>query len=115
MSIRALFAQVHGHDFSCVAALPPSTHAAVASGAGRDDPASSACEGASPQFTYVSGSEEKVLRVLEAPQAFHDTLALARGAAPSGDSIQVSASTSSASLACKDEAVGLPAQTCFRG
>ena len=87
ISLGALLAQVHGHDFSCVAALPPSTHAAEASGAVREvDPASNAPEGASPQFTYVSGSEEKVLRVLEAPQAFHDTLALARGGAPGASS-----------------------------
>ena len=79
-------AQVHGHDFSCVAALPPSAGAAQASGALGDWRASGASEGASPQFTYVSGSEEKVLRVLEAPQAFHDTLALSRGAAPRASS-----------------------------
>ena len=61
--------QVHGHDFSCLACLP-----AARSGKqlGR--------------VLYASGSEEKVLRVLEAPQAFLDTLALAQGleaAAPS--------------------------------
>lgn len=86
LATGALTAQVHGHDFSCVAALPPSTHAAEASGAARDGLATGAAEGAAPQFTYVSGSEEKVLRVLEAPQAFYDTLALARGGAPSASS-----------------------------
>lgn len=56
--------QVHGHDLSCLACLP-----------------------AEPQqesrVLYASGSEEKVLRVLEAPQAFLDTLALAQGRAAS--------------------------------
>lgn len=54
--------QVHGHDFSCVAALP--------SGSGRG-------------FVYASGSEEKVIRILEAPEAFLDTLAFVRGERPS--------------------------------
>lgn len=31
---------------------------------------------------YASGSEEKVIRILEAPQAFEDTLALSRGEEP---------------------------------
>lgn len=53
--------QVHGHDFSCVAAIPP-----------RDG-------GGSQIYRYTSGSEEKVLRVFEAPRAFHDTLAMAKG------------------------------------
>lgn len=53
--------QVHGHDFSCVACLP-------------------ALPGTSP--TYTSGSEEKVIRVLEAPRAFLSTLALSRGEVP---------------------------------
>lgn len=48
--------QIHGHDFSCLAMLP----------------------GCSPPC-YASGSEEKVTRVLEAPQAFEETLSLARG------------------------------------
>jgi elongator complex protein 2 len=52
--------QIHGHDFSCVAAIPTAP-------------------GASP--LYVSGSEEKVLRVFEAPLAFQDTLDAARGGA----------------------------------
>ena len=48
--------QVHGHDFSCVAAVP-------------------AVDGS---YLYVSGSEEKVLRIFQAPRAFEDTLAMAR-------------------------------------
>ena len=47
--------QIHGHDFACLAVLPK----------------------ASPPC-YVSGSEEKVIRVLEAPQAYEDTVALGR-------------------------------------
>ncbi|GFR52625.1 hypothetical protein Agub_g15214, partial [Astrephomene gubernaculifera] len=50
--------QVHGHDFRCVAP--------VASPPGSD-------------FLYVAGSEEKVLRVLEAPQTFIDSLLALRG------------------------------------
>jgi hypothetical protein len=34
--------------------------------------------GSSPHC-YASGSEEKVIRILEAPQAFDETLALAKG------------------------------------
>lgn len=49
--------QVHGHDFSCVAAVPAEEK---------------------DTYLYVSGSEEKVLRVFEAPRAFEDTLAMAR-------------------------------------
>ncbi len=40
--------QVHGHDFSCAAVLPRGTAAAT--------------------YAYVSGSEEKVLRVMEGTQ-----------------------------------------------
>ena len=47
--------QVHGHDFYAVAALPP------------------------PRLAYAAASEEKVVRVLGAPGAFVETLALARG------------------------------------
>lgn len=54
--------QVHGHDFSCAAALP---------------------QAAAPGRTlYASGSEEKVVRVFEGPRSFADTLALAQGRAP---------------------------------
>ena len=52
-------AQIHGHDFAALALLP---------GSAPDDP---------PR--YASASEEKVIRVLEAPAAFEATLALARG------------------------------------
>ena len=51
--------QIHGHDFACIAVL---------SGV------SSPCN--------TTGSEEKVIRVLEAPRAFEDTLALGAGDLP---------------------------------
>lgn len=52
---------MHGHDMSCLAHIP-----------------NSSC--------YVSGAEEKVLRVFQAPQTFDQTLALAQGrSAPSTD------------------------------
>ncbi|CAD7699915.1 unnamed protein product [Ostreobium quekettii] len=52
--------QVHGHDFFGLAVIPPTTTTP-----GRN--------------LYASCSEEKVIRVFEAPQAFHDTLSLAQG------------------------------------
>lgn len=56
--------QIHGHDFSCLAVIPGGTPDA--------------------SYAYVCGSEEKVLRVMEATQAFLDTLDMARGLAPGG-------------------------------
>ena len=52
--------QVHGHDFSCLASIP--SPSAV-------------------RYLFASGSEEKVVRVFEAPAAFLATLASARGSA----------------------------------
>ena len=52
--------QVHGHDFSCVASIPAASVS---------------------RFLYAAGSEEKVIRVFEAPRAFIQTLAAARGGA----------------------------------
>ena len=49
--------QIHGHDFSCTAVIPCP-----------QDPGS---------YMFASGSEEKMIRVFEAPQAFADTLSLA--------------------------------------
>lgn len=60
--------QVHGHDFSSLASIP-----GPISGPQR--------------YLYASGSEEKVVRVFEAPSSFLKTLASARGLAPpAGDS-----------------------------
>lgn len=53
----SLLLQVHGHDMSCLAYIPASS-------------------------CYVSGAEEKVLRVFQAPQAFTQTLAMAHGDPP---------------------------------
>lgn len=94
--------QVHGHDFSCVAALPgppasiqptdqaspdaAANQATTTSDSGNGDSsngdssdATSASLRLPPRYLYASGSEEKVLRVFEAPRTFHDTLAMARG------------------------------------
>ncbi|KAK9846096.1 hypothetical protein WJX84_012082, partial [Apatococcus fuscideae] len=54
--------QIHGHDFRCTAIIP--------------------CPHEPGNFRYASGSEEKMIRVLEAPQAFVDTLALAKTQSP---------------------------------
>lgn len=64
--------QVHGHDFSCVCSIPNPPQSK--SGSSR---------------LYASGSEEKVIRVLEAPQAFLQNLSLIRG-----ERVEASASTS---------------------
>lgn len=51
--------QIHGHDFSCAAMV--------------------SAPGDTSKYKYVSGSEEKVLRVFESPRAFLDTLMAAQG------------------------------------
>lgn len=63
---------MHGHDFSCIAAIPTSDALGAAA-----TPATT--PGAGGSYMYASGAEEKVLRVLEAPTTFLDSLALARG------------------------------------
>lgn len=50
--------QVHGHDFSCITTMKLSS---------------------SNKILYASGSEEKVIRILEAPEAYLDSLAFLRG------------------------------------
>ena len=82
--------QTHGHDFSCVAA--------VLSKASTGSPA-----------VYASGSEEKVIRVFEAPRAFSQTLVWARGDADSSPSSSSSSSSSSASAAVSAFGATLPA------
>eukprot|EP00798_Chlamydomonas_sp_ICE-L_P028012 gene28012-31109_t len=57
--------QVHGHDFTCLANVPC--------------PPSASDKATPSTFMFVSGSEEKILRAFEAPQAFLDTLDMARG------------------------------------
>jgi elongator complex protein 2 len=93
--------QVHGHDFSAVAALPcaaPATRDGDApeqsGGAGQGTPA--------PRYLYASGSEEKVVRVFEAPRAFLHTLASARGTPVSS-----SAAAAAAALGAALPALGL--------
>lgn len=54
--------QIHGHDFSCVEMLKS--------------------DGGT--YRYTSGSEEKVLRLFESPQAFLDTLFVAHGKSVKG-------------------------------
>ena len=74
--------QVHGHDFSCVAALPNfgSRHEGQQREKERGEREEDfSQEGEINRYLYVSGSEEKVLRVFEAPGAFAETLAMARG------------------------------------
>lgn len=86
-----LCVQIHGHDFSCIASIPPEqpptgggASCAPSSSSTPVDPAAAATGTTSSSsrpvsLLYVSGSEEKMLRVFEAPQAFLETLALARG------------------------------------
>ena len=80
--------QVHGHDFSCVAALPTTntnTSSSLNKGENGGENGGGVTSGqsfsktATRRCVYVSGSEEKVLRVFEAPGAFDETLAMARG------------------------------------
>ncbi len=82
--------QVHGHDFSCITGIPATAAADSTAGDAADDSKQDAgvcsTSGSSGGFMFASGSEEKVLRVFEAPTAFLDTLAYARGrTAPSGN------------------------------
>ena len=62
LKLLLLAVQIHGHDFRCTAIIP--------------------CPHEPGNFRYASGSEEKMIRVLEAPQAFVETLALAKIQSP---------------------------------
>ena len=88
-----LCAQIHGHDFACMAVLP----------------------GASPPC-YAVGSEEKVIRVLEAPQAFEQTLALARGHTTTTSTIgrQVCSSSISGQTEVLPPSASVPSSTVAR-
>jgi elongator complex protein 2 len=84
--------QVHGHDFSCLASIPVAHDLQPSSsGAGSSSGGSS--------YLYVSGSEEKILRVFEAPVAFLDSLDLARGAPPGASSSALGVARRGAALA----------------
>lgn len=68
--------QVHGHDFSCLASIPAPDSSSSSNGTSSTDtqqmPLPPSC------LMYVSGSEEKVLRVFEAPQTFTESLTAVR-------------------------------------
>lgn len=81
---------MHGHDFSCLAAIPSPL---------QTNSSSSATQIASPSVLYVSGSEEKVLRVFEAPQAFFDTLTAIRSTQSPDAAAAVAAAMSAAAAA----------------
>lgn len=74
--------QVHGHDMSCLTYIP-----------------NSSC--------YVSGAEEKVLRVFEAPQAFTQTLAMALGQSPQSAAKSTSHASQGPALGAAVAALGL--------
>ena len=73
--------QTHGHDFSCVAAV-------LSPKRSNNEPS-----------VYASGSEEKVIRVFEAPRAFSQTLAWARGERAGGGASDPASSSSSSAAA----------------
>ncbi|KAL0035271.1 hypothetical protein WJX79_009557 [Trebouxia sp. C0005] len=74
--------QVHGHDMSCLTHIP-----------------NSSC--------YVSGAEEKVLRVFQAPQAFTQTLAMALGQPPQPAAKSTSHASQGPALGAAVAALGL--------
>ena len=78
--------QVHGHAVACVAALPPCTEEVDGSNPGE-------CECGSTVF--VSGSDEKMLRVFEAPGPFLGTLAKSLGGEGKSGAVAASAAASS--------------------
>lgn len=55
--------QVHGHDLSCIAAIPSASPSPISVSG----------------YKYASGAEEKVIRVFQSPTAFLETLDMARG------------------------------------
>jgi hypothetical protein len=72
--------QIHGHRVNCVALLPPPRSGSV-EGPGDGSNAANASQTGSGSTTFVSGADEKTLRVFDAPGTFLGTLALslARG------------------------------------
>lgn len=89
--------QVHGHAVACVAALPPNECEVDGSNPGRE------CG----SIVFVSGSDEKTLRVFEAPGPFLGTLAKSLG--KSGKSRAVAALEAAAVKAGVDAGAELPA------
>ena len=87
--------QVHGHAVACVAALPPCTEEVDGSNPGK-------CG----STVFVSGSDEKTLRVFEAPGPFLGTLAKSLG--KSGKSRAVAALEAAAVKAGVDAGAELP-------
>jgi elongator complex protein 2 len=88
--------QVHGHDFSTLTAIP-CCHEQQ--------------QGQQPRYLYACGSEEKVVRVFEAPAAFLDTLAMARGRPVSGGGTAGGAGTALGALL---PALGLSNKAVYR-
>ena len=88
--------QVHGHAVACVAALPPCTEEVDGSNPGE-------CG----STVFVSGSDEKTLRVFEAPGPFLGTLAKSLGG--KGKSGAVAALEAAALAAGLDAGAELPA------
>eukprot|EP00899_Mesostigma_viride_P027213 jgi/Mesvir1/7677/Mv11647-RA.1 len=69
--------QVHGHDINCLAFVPLDSSA---SASGSNDASPLPPGGVPRRVVYVSGAEEKVSRVFEAPGPFLATLANVTGA-----------------------------------
>ena len=92
--------QIHGHDFSCITAVPNPS-----------DPIENVIQGPFSSSIYVSGSEEKILRVFEAPQVFIDTLNLARGRPVAGGDKKMKQRAFGASI----PALGLSNKAVFEG
>ncbi|KAF5829987.1 WD40-repeat-containing domain protein [Dunaliella salina] len=68
--------QVHGHDFSCIAFVPFKASTMTSQPKTAHDSNSAGSSISSPSLVYVSGSEEKVLRVFEATQRCERVLVL---------------------------------------
>jgi elongator complex protein 2 len=104
LDVVALFAlfcclQVHGHDFSCLATIASPVSSSSSSSSSNSSTAAAAAAAVSPSLLYISGSEEKVLRVFEAPQAFTDTLTAVRNSQSAEASAAVAAALADAAAA----------------
>ena len=92
--------QVHGHAVSCVAALAPKAEV---------DGSNPAVDSSCGSTVFVSGSDEKTLRVFEAPGPFLGTLAKSLGVSGVGVSGAVAALEAAAVAAGLDAGAELPA------